>query len=1830
MFTRNLCRAGSALSLPRRAAPPPLRAPWRSSLFAALLALTFFLLLIPKTQAQNLFIGNYTYGATNTILRVSQSNGAFVGSLNTPNNLPPQRMLMGPDGNIYMVSGNSGATHRFNGATGAYLGQFSAPYIYSPPSNALDGLYALAFGPDNNLYAGSSLGIIKVGGPTTTSPGTNYGFFGNSSEFVSGLVFDFNCNLLAMVNNPNNDTQHSFIRKYSPQGTFLGNLITFPHSDYPQSVVIGPDRNLYISFVPDGVRGITRVYDINTGALIKTFIPQQSGLGYFNDIAWGPDNNFYVADEGLGPNYHGQVVRFNSNGSYLGVFTPYSANLIDPVSLSFIATPLGSPAPQTFGSQIAFRETNASIWGANGPPAITPSYALTFPWNTNGTVGGSGVYDIATPAINLGLFTIPAIDYGSFGGSFLANTHGTAGLNFSAVVTAGSANVNYPVTVNLTFPDRNYTFAGDWMPVFTSYTLDPAANMGTQSPHVSAEADLVMNGYLNVQASAVAFSRSIFNTTINAPAGYDVSGVAGNFNYGHKIFDTDALLGALTTYNYSFASGAITGYIKLPYITTTGMPDSSGVITTTGSDTFFNMRGSLSDYTRSLIQDETGVYVPIGSDSIGKHAVGSGFDAGYSFLDIFANLNLNVVQDFVFTPKPHVSLKLPTGVTINWKDKNNVEHDGVNTLSFDAGDSIQIQMPSNPILQLTPTYTLPNTFNHKISLQIDPSLNLNVLELTASGSVAGYTLGNFDYQPLPTQTINLATLGVNAKFKLWETNFILPGFQTVTQNGITVSGRLHPAPGLSSVSPNQLPLIIVPYQFNSTALPTNVSNASTSVMIKGYNFPTTGAQAYFTIHGSAPIALTTTTQDNCNLTAQIPNRYLLIAGTGQLYVTAPNTTGASNSLSVQVVNPVPIIRNVGPNVFAADPTFSVNSPLLMTVTDDSTTFLWSPFYYNTVKSLWQQSYNGSMSAVFPGYDFNTAASLPAIHFKGSDNVDHTLSLYEEAHPSGLLWAILPYSYYGKADTVSVTIVSPAPGGGVSNAIPLIFGYIAPQVTSCSPATVLPGSGAFRLTVQGPASIVPPGYTAAHGNFNTASYITWDGAALATTFINSGELRADIPASYVATAGGHTVRVVTAVSNGVGGGTTNYTSTGIAYNVKNPLPHLQIVDANATQIGAGGASNILNPPNAISADPGFIGQPTAPQYNLAVSGVGFVSTSVVQWNGANLTTQYVTDTLIKAAVPYASVATPTTAQVRVSNPTTAGGGGVSNQIAFTVTNAVPTLTTLATGYVVPGSAAFDLAVQGTGFYSGSVASIDGSPRTTNFGAQNGLTVHLLDSDLATAHTAQITVKNPTPGGGTSNALPLVIVNKTPFAGLAGAEVVLGGGNNVTIPGFGSAAPTSEITIEFWQYANAATGQSTLILEPDNGNNRINIHAPYSGGIVYWDFGNISGTGRLSYIPPVNIVGSWQHFAFVSSASGANNPVSSGVPYMAIYRNGVREAYKSGASSFTHTASDLLLGGSPSFPFGGQLDEVRIWNVARPAASIAADVNASLQGNEAGLFAYWKFDEGAGTRTEDATGHGSTGMLKNGAGWGLSGAAIDTVHVTPGVARPITLAGFDFNNPAQRLTFSIANGPTNGIFTQDTSTEFTYTPGVGYTGVGGGADTFTYTALNIVPGATASAPTTVKITYANPNTATVSGTLNFEGIASTAPAQKVTFTFRPTDASPVFTRVLQVPASGVFSVTGLPLKNYILHIKGDKYLAANVAASAAAGNVTGLAAYQGAGDSNNDNSVDPTDFGIFVSAYNSSAAIPGSGYDSTADYNGDGLVDPTDFGLFVGEYNNVGAP
>jgi hypothetical protein len=66
--------------------------------------------------------------------------------------------------------------------------------------------------------------------------------------------------------------------------------------------------------------------------------------------------------------------------------------------------------------------------------------------------------------------------------------------------------------------------------------------------------------------------------------------------------------------------------------------------------------------------------------------------------------------------------------------------------------------------------------------------------------------------------------------------------------------------------------------------------------------------------------------------------------------------------------------------------------------------------------------------------------------------------------------------------------------------------------------------------------------------------------------------------------------------------------------------------------------------------------------------------------------------------------------------------------------------------------------------------------------------------------------------------------------------------------------------------------------------------------------------------------------------------------------------------------VTLGASQTFGtngWTGVMDEVRIWSVAKTPAEIMANMKVVLKGTEPGLVAYYRFDEGSGTFTDDVS-------------------------------------------------------------------------------------------------------------------------------------------------------------------------------------------------------------------------------------------------------------------------
>jgi hypothetical protein len=101
---------------------------------------------------------------------------------------------------------------------------------------------------------------------------------------------------------------------------------------------------------------------------------------------------------------------------------------------------------------------------------------------------------------------------------------------------------------------------------------------------------------------------------------------------------------------------------------------------------------------------------------------------------------------------------------------------------------------------------------------------------------------------------------------------------------------------------------------------------------------------------------------------------------------------------------------------------------------------------------------------------------------------------------------------------------------------------------------------------------------------------------------------------------------------------------------------------------------------------------------------------------------------------------------------------------------------------------------------------------------------------------------------------------------------------------------------------------------------------------------------------------------------------------LYVDGQLAAEASATGRIRNYANDLYIGdwnGSSSWHFHhGEMDEVRLWNVARSEADIRREMRFQLATNEPGLVAYWAFDEASGTTALDQAPGGSSGTLVNG--------------------------------------------------------------------------------------------------------------------------------------------------------------------------------------------------------------------------------------------------------------
>ncbi len=210
--------------------------------------------------------------------------------------------------------------------------------------------------------------------------------------------------------------------------------------------------------------------------------------------------------------------------------------------------------------------------------------------------------------------------------------------------------------------------------------------------------------------------------------------------------------------------------------------------------------------------------------------------------------------------------------------------------------------------------------------------------------------------------------------------------------------------------------------------------------------------------------------------------------------------------------------------------------------------------------------------------------------------------------------------------------------------------------------------------------------------------------------------------------------------------------------------------------------------------------------LAVSGTNFLAGDVVTWQAANgsqtpLTTTFKSNTTITAVVPGYLLSNGGLASVFVSNSL----APPSNSVGFAVNFPAPSISSVAPTNAQAGAAPLVLIVNGDGFLSESVVQLNGNAQVTNFNGVTQLSVAMAASALSSAAILNVSVSNPTPGGGVSPTSPFTVTpltsNPVPvIASMSDVSVEAGWpGFPLTIAGTGFVAGT----ITQWNGLNRPT-------------------------------------------------------------------------------------------------------------------------------------------------------------------------------------------------------------------------------------------------------------------------------------------------------------------------------------------------------------------------------------------------------------------------------------------
>lgn len=196
-----------------------------------------------------------------------------------------------------------------------------------------------------------------------------------------------------------------------------------------------------------------------------------------------------------------------------------------------------------------------------------------------------------------------------------------------------------------------------------------------------------------------------------------------------------------------------------------------------------------------------------------------------------------------------------------------------------------------------------------------------------------------------------------------------------------------------------------------------------------------------------------------------------------------------------------------------------------------------------------------------------------------------------------------------------------------------------------------------------------------------------------------------------------------------------------------------------------------------------------------------------------------------------------------------------------------------------------------------------------------------------------------------------------------------------------------TVEGWAKQTTNTDGEYIFSKADGVTDDIRVRT--AAGTMYIEVGNGSDDfAEWAAYSATIASGTWFHWAVVFDGAGVAN-----ADRLKLYINGsVTPIVLTFTGTIPATTSAALSGdnaflSTAASPFGGKMDEVRIWSVARTSVQINSYYDKLVSGASANLVANWRMNEGTGTTAYDETSNNWDGAL-SGCTWSQEISGFDT--------------------------------------------------------------------------------------------------------------------------------------------------------------------------------------------------------------------------------------------------